>query len=143
MEWCLVKTGAELFDLLHTYGLGILLAHACGQSIEVKETSCTYTLTSCISALPCGPLALIDEILCLPTPQELESARLLEAGLSVANLDGLLTALFTTPGVRVLSVADLLKKARHDDALAERAFMKVRVALARWKKIVSNRAPPI
>lgn len=138
MKWCVVKTGAELFDLLHTYGLGILLTYGCEGPIEVRDTGCTYTLTSHISVSPSGPLALIDEILCLPTPQELESARLLEAGLPVANLDGLLTVLFTTPGVRVLSVADLLRKARRDNAVTERALMKVRGALARWKKIVSK-----
>jgi hypothetical protein len=138
MKWCVVKTGTELFDLLHAYGLGILLAYGCGGPIEVRDTGCTYTLTSHISVSPSGPLALVDEILCLPTPQELESASLLEAGLSVANLDGLLTILFTTPGVRVLSVADLLKKTRRDDAIAERALVKVRGALTRWKKIVSK-----
>lgn len=112
MQWCLVQTGAELFDRLHAYGLGILLAHASGQPIEVRETSCTYTLTGSISAPPSGPLALLDDILSLPTPQEIATAKPLEASLPVANLDGLLTVLFTTTGVRALSVADLWQISR-------------------------------
>src|SRR5712692_10332558 len=140
MEWCVVKTGAELFDLLHAYGVGILLAHACGKPVEVMDTGCSYTLAGGhVSAQPCGPLDLLDEALALPTPQEVAAARLLDAGVPVpvANLDGLLTVLFTTPGaVRALSVADLLWKARRDDSVAERAIRKARVALARWKDSV-------
>lgn len=141
MEWCVVKTGAELFDLLHAYGLGILLAHASGQPIEVMDTGCSYTLAGHVSAQPCGPLDLVDEALALPTPQEVAAARLLDAGVPVpvANLDGLLTVLFTTPGaVRALSVADLLWKARRDDSTASRAIRKARLALARWKDFASK-----
>jgi hypothetical protein len=28
MQWCVAKTGFEMFDALHAYGLGILLAAA-------------------------------------------------------------------------------------------------------------------
>jgi len=125
MQWCLVQTGAELFDLLHAYGLGILLAHACGQPIEVKETSCTYTLTGNISAPPSGSIALLDEILTLPTREEIETAEPQTPSLPVANLDGLLTALFTTLGVRVLSAADLSKKAQRDQTQVLQALKKV------------------
>lgn len=141
MEWCVVKTGAELFDLLHAYGLGILLAHACGMPVEVTDTGCSYTLAGHVSAQPCGPLDLVDEALALPTPQEVAAARLLDAGVPVpvANLDGLLTVLFTTPGaIRALSVADVLRKARHDGSTVSRAITKARVALARWKDFVSR-----
>src|SRR6266568_7638648 len=141
MKWCVVKTGAELFDLLHAYGLGILLAHACGKPIEVMDTGCSYILTGHFSTQPSGSLDLVDEALALPTPQEVEAVRLLDAGVPVpvANLDGLLTVLFTTPGaVRALSVADILWKARRDDSVAERAIKKAHVALARWKDFVSK-----
>ena len=138
MQWCLVQTGAELFDLLHAYGLGILLAHACGQPIEVRETSCTYTLTGNISVPPSGSLSLLDEILALPTPQEIETAEPQTPSLPVANLDGLLTALFTTLGVRILSTADLSKKAQRDQTHVEQALKKVHVALTRWKKMASK-----
>lgn len=138
MQWRLVQTGAELFDLLHAYGLGILLAHACGQPIEIRETNWTYTLTGDISTPPRCDLALLDEILALPDPVEIETAKPQDTSLPVANLDGLLTVLFTSPGVRVLSVADLSKKARTDVQLLERALKKVHVARTRWKKVISK-----
>jgi hypothetical protein len=138
MQWSLVQTGLELFDLLHAYGLGILLAHACREPIEVRQTSCTYTLTSDISTPPSGSLALLDEIFSLPARLEREIAQQASASLALANLDGLLTVLFTSPGVRVLSVADLSATARHNERLVERALHKVHVALARWKKVVSK-----
>lgn len=141
MEWRVIKTGAELFDLLHAYGVGILLTHACGQPVEIMDTGCSYTLAGDVSTQPCGSLDLVDEALALPTPQEVAAARLLDAGVPVpvANLDGLLTVLFTTPGaVRALSVADLLWKARRDDSVAERAITKARAALARWKDLASK-----
>ena len=83
MKWRVIKTGAELFDLLHAYGLGILLAHACGQPVEVMDTGCSYTLAGHVSAQPCGPFDLVDEALALPTPQEVAAARLLDAGVPV------------------------------------------------------------
>jgi hypothetical protein len=136
MEWRVVKTGAQLFDLLHAYGLGLLLAHGCEFPVEVSDTGCTYTLTCGAVAAPAGSPAVLDEVLTLPTPGEIEAARLPEAGLPVANLDGLLTVLFTTPGsVRVLSVADLARKRRRDDSAAERTIAKARAALARWKDL--------
>jgi hypothetical protein len=135
MQWCLVKTGALLFDLLHAYGLGILLAHASGQPIEIHDTGSTSTLISDVSEPPSGPLTLLDEILSLPTPQDLATVNPTAPSLPVANLDGLLTVLFTTPGERILSVTDLLKKASHDEACVSRALNKVQRALARWKTI--------
>jgi hypothetical protein len=138
MQWRLIQTGAELFDLLHAYGLGILLAHAYGQPIEMRETNWTYTLTGNISAPPSSSLALLDEILVLPDPAEIETAKPQDTSLPVANLDGLLTVLFTTPGVHVLSAADLSKKAQRDQTQVLQALKKVHVALTRWKKIGSK-----
>jgi hypothetical protein len=139
MEWRVVKTGAQLFDLLHAYGLGLLLAQGCELPVEVSDTGCTYSLTCGAVAAPAGSPAILDEVLTLPTPGEVETARLPEVELPVANLDGLLTVLFTTPGsVRALSVADLARKRRRDDSAAERAIAKARVALARWKDLASK-----
>jgi hypothetical protein len=142
MEYRVVKTGAQLFDLLHAYGLGLLLAQGCELPVEVGETGCTYTLTCSAAAAPARSPAILDELLTLPAPQEVEAARLPEAGLPVANLDGLLTVLFTAPGsVRALSVADLAWKRRLDDSAGERAVAKARAALARWQGLVSKESP--
>src|SRR5579884_1057367 len=139
MEWCVVKTGVQLFDLLHAYGLGLLPAQGCELPVEVSDMGCTYMLTCSAASAPPGSLAILDEILPLPTPGEVAAARLPDAGLPVANLDGLLTVLFTTPGaVRALSVADLARKRRRDDSAAGRAIAKVLAALARWKDLASK-----
>jgi hypothetical protein len=138
MQWSLVKTGATLFDLLHAYGLGILLAHASGHPIVLRDTGPTSTLISDITQSPSGPLTLLNDVLSLPTPQEIVAATLTDASLPLANLDGLLTILFTTSGGRVLSVSDLKRLARHDESIIQRVLDKVQHALARWKTISSK-----
>lgn len=140
MQWSVIKTGAEHFDLLHAYGLGILLAHASGQPIEVRDTSATVTLISDETVPPVGSLTLLDEVLLLPTHEAIATARLSDTSLPLTNLDGLLTLLFSTPGGRVLSVADLLTKARHDTECIAHALGKVQHALAHWKTISANEA---
>src|SRR5712691_1189597 len=80
MEWRVVKTGAQLFDLLHAYGLGLLLAHGCALPVEVSDTGCTYSLTCGAAAAAVGSSAMLDEVLTLPTPGEVEAARLPEEG---------------------------------------------------------------
>src|SRR5947209_3683317 len=138
MQWYVVKTGAELFDLLHAYGLGILLAHAGAQPTQMMDTGGTYTLTGHL----CSPLHtsidLVDEVLVLPTPPQVEATRQPRGDISVANLDGLLTILFTTRGPRVLSVADLTRRSKWDDAVIEQAIKKVHDALTCWKASVSQ-----
>ena len=53
--------------------------------------------------------------------------------LSLANLDGLLAAVATRPGPRVISVADLIgKQAPQLPQLLARALAKVRTALHSW-----------
>jgi hypothetical protein len=83
----LIKTGAEHFDLLHAYGLGILLAHASGQPIEVRNSGATATLISNETVPPSGPLTLLDEVLLVPTHPAKATARLTETSLPLANLD--------------------------------------------------------
>lgn len=141
MQWDVVKTGAELFDLLHAYGLGILLAHVGAQPIEMRDTGGTYTLTGHLCSPPHLSIDLIDEVLALPAPEQVEALRQSREDLSVANLDGLLTILFTTPGTRVLSVTELARRSTWDDAVIEQALRKVRTALTRWKAFVSQASP--
>ena len=35
MEWSIVKIGIEQFDILHAYGLAILLATGCNMTVEL------------------------------------------------------------------------------------------------------------
>lgn len=138
MQWYVVKTGAELFDLLHAYGLGILLAHAGAQPLEMMDTGGTYTLIGQICSPPHTSIDLVDEVLVLPTPQQVEATQPPKCALPVANLDGLLTILFTTPGTRVLSVADLTRRSKWDDEVIKQAIKKVHGAMTKWKTLVSH-----
>jgi hypothetical protein len=141
MQWSVVKTGAELFDLLHAYGLGVLLAHAGAQPTQMRDTGGTYTLTGHLCSPPRLSIDLIDEVLVLPALEQVEAIRQSREDLAVANLDGLLTILFTTPGTRVLSVTELARRSSWDDAVIEQALRKVRTALTRWKAFVSQASP--
>ena len=38
MQWRVVKLGIEQFDVLHAYGLAILLATACGVPVDLQDT---------------------------------------------------------------------------------------------------------
>ncbi len=141
MQWYVVKTGAELFDLLHAYGLGILLAHAAKQPIEMRDTGGIYTLTGHLCFPPHQSIDLVDEVLTFPTREQAEAIRQPRGNLSVGNLDGLLTVLFTTPGTRVLSVAELARRSTWDDTVIEQVLRKVQTALTRWKGLVSHASP--
>jgi len=50
--------------------------------------------------------------------------------------DGLLAALFTTPGPRVLSVSDLLRKQSLDQTTIQRSLLKVARKVGKWKAFV-------
>ncbi len=106
MEWSVVKIGIAQFDILHAYGLGILLATACGEPVELCETSSHYVLSSPVKQLPhisCNKL--LGKVLPLAREEDLQAYAHgdLEQYLPLTVLDGLLAALFTTPGLRVPS----------------------------------------
>ena len=111
MQWRVVKLGIEQFDVLHAYGLAILLATACGVPVALQDTAYCYTL-SCPQVEPPRVHAtlLLESVLPLPDEEELRvcDPRAQQQKLPVTVLDGLLAALFTTPGPRALSVSDLL-----------------------------------
>lgn len=143
MDFCLVKTGAATFDALHAYGLGILLAHASGLPVELRQGTIVSTLTCSLTGVPQAPLALLDDVLTLPTPEELlapQADRRRTVSLGIGNLDGLLATLFTSPGVRASSVGEVLRKSRLDRSVAELAIKKVRTARERWKARISRQA---
>ncbi len=105
MEWSVVKIGIEQFDILHAYGLGILLATATSEPVELREQGCYYHLSCPVARLPrvsCS--VLLERALPLPGEEEVLtcSPHTEQPKLAVAVFDGLLAALFTTPaGPRV------------------------------------------
>jgi hypothetical protein len=126
MDWCVVKTGADMFDALHAYGLAVLLSHVTEGPVSLEDTGSTYALYSPMASLGPVKINVLDRVLALPSVEELQviekgSASTIEA----ANLDGLLAILFTTPGPRVLSVADLIRKQAFDPLVAGAALKKV------------------
>lgn len=72
MEWSAVKTGIAQFDILHAYGLGILLATACNAQVELKETAFCYVLSCSTRRLPhmsCNEL--LEKVFQLPGVESL------------------------------------------------------------------------
>ena len=60
MEWCVVKTGAEMFDALHAYGLGILVASVTSSPVMLQDQGFVYILHSSINAIPCTDTAILN-----------------------------------------------------------------------------------
>ena len=143
MDFCLVKTGAGMFDTLHAYGLGTLLAHAGGQLVDLRDGGTVFTLTCPLASVPAASFSLLDDVLALPTIEEFralaERGSRQEESLRVRTLDGLLAMLFTSPGARASTVAEALRKSRLDPSAAELALKKVRTARERWLKRIGRR----
>src|SRR6266508_1100289 len=51
VELCIVKLGSDLFDALHAYGLGVLLAHVTGEFVELHNEGHLYRLR-CSATVP-------------------------------------------------------------------------------------------
>lgn len=142
MNWMVVKTGIEVFDLLHAYGLGVVLAWISGTTLELRDAGLTFVLESPQTALPEGGVDLLDDILCLPSVQQVQEERnhkKSDAALPLANLDGLLAATLTVPGgKRSFSVADLLKYQHRDPSTVARGLAKVQGKREEWKRELST-----
>ena len=143
MKWSVVKTGITQFDILHAYGLSILVASACGEPVELEEVGCHYLLSSPVVQLPRMRCAeLLGKVLPLVSEKDLRAyVRCdVEQHLPLTVLDGLLAVLFTTPGIRVLSVSDLLWKQRLDAKAMQRGLRKVAKCIVRWRTLAEKAA---
>lgn len=144
MHWRVIKMGSDLFDILHTYGLGIVVASATQQPVTVQEEGCSYRLSSLCNALPqIGP-DLLDELLLMPSTEEVlhvlqEQHTRSETPLGVENLDGLLAALFTRPYLeRNCSIYAMLDRHRLDPSALERTIAGVRDVCTKWKDVTNQ-----
>jgi hypothetical protein len=145
MQWCVAKTGFEMFDALHAYGLGILLATAYRQPVELSEAGLVYKLSNKAQTIPATTVALLDNALELPRTADLDVLRddwpLRSRScylLSIAVLDGLLTTLFTIPGARTLSVSDLVSSQNYSIESATGSLNKVASAIEHWRAFVER-----
>lgn len=147
MEWRVVKTGIEMFDALHAYGVGVVVACATDGPVEVQDEGCSYRLSCQCTAVPQAAVDLLDEVFQLPAPEEvLRIEQYLPSHasipLAVANLDGLLAALFTRPYVvRCCSLSALLYRHRYDPSVIERAIASVRSICTNWKTVTAREMP--
>jgi hypothetical protein len=140
MEWCVAKTGFEMFDAFHAYGLAVLLASVGNKSVEVQDVGPVYCLSSAWSLfLAPAPDMMLEALFALPTSTDL-LASTSDQGQDVlpfGTLDGLLTALFTQ-GERILSVSELRRRQRVDEGVVQKALNKGTKALQEWKKYVGQ-----
>lgn len=143
MEWCVLKMGIPMFDVLHAYGLGLLLAHVNGVPTALEDGGNAYILHAPIPQAALVLPTLLDTLLMLPVAEELRLLQLepsYQQSRTLNILDGMLALLFTSPGLRVPSVKEVQRKSRYDATLAEKAVNKGRIACDRWKHWL-NRQP--
>lgn len=141
MEWTVMKVGADMFDALHAYGLAMTLTYASGTPVELKDVGLGYRLmSSSTDTWPKDNQAILSDILTLPTPTQLQAEEntLAAAPVWLTTLDGWLAALFTVPGVRLVSVFDLFDKQKARPAVVEAALAKVKTAVSTWKRFVER-----
>src|SRR5260370_18856875 len=148
MEWRVIKAGAAMFDALHAYGFGVVAASATGWRVAVQDWGCFYRLSCASCVVARVPVDLLDEIFALPEPDEVLRAQQAQAthvapASALANLDGLLAALFTRPDVvRSCSLSALLRRHRFDPTALERGIESVRAVCAQWRAWVARETPP-
>jgi hypothetical protein len=143
MEWLVIKMGSLMFDTLHAYGLGLLLGYAYEQPVLLEDEGCWYRLSHTGSRLLHASCHLLDEIMKLPVDAhslvEEPGTPTQERALLLANLDGLLAALFTYPvGIHVCSLDDVRQKQHLDAAAPAKSLMKVRDRFTHWKSLLQG-----
>ena len=141
MQLSVPKCGNIKLDALHAYGLGVFMATSTRKRVIVEEKGPLFQLTIEAEKLENFATDSLDEILALPSTQELEEWVRNPGTTSVklANLDGLLAVLFTTPGFRAVSLSDLANKVKFKPTALADAQTKVKTARDRWLANFSNR----
>lgn len=137
MHWIVIKTGADMFDALHACGLALLIAN--GSDAETRITNCgTHYLVYCPSVTIAHTASdLLDRVLAVPEQIQLE-AKANQKDVPFSNLDGLLAALFTVPGIRAVSIADTLLKMKANELAGEKARIKVRGVIKVWHQFIER-----
>lgn len=143
MDAWVPKTGVEMFDALHTSGLAVLLATASEKPVTLHDRGLAYCLSADLDGSDLHPpLEILDQILQLPTEEEIASLAQMRhpLPLSFTNLDGLLAALYTQKGIRLASLAELEQKQHWSPAAGGLGLQKVRQTITRLKTWAGRRA---
>jgi hypothetical protein len=138
MEWCVMRTGIKQFDMLHAYGLAVLLATACETVVKIREAAYSYILSCSACMLPqIDSDVLLERVFPLPDEEEVRlcDPHAPEQMLAITVFDGLLAALFTTPGSRALSVSDLLHKQSLDHTALQKGLRKAARKVGKWQDV--------
>jgi hypothetical protein len=131
--WLVYKTGAVMFDQLHACGLAVLLACLTDKPVKMADNGLTYHLQTAASPPASPPDNLWQHLFPLPTAPDLAQAD----PLARSVFDGLLAALFTQRGVRLISAVDAIQQARQKPETIDRGLQKVSQAIVRWQTFVS------
>lgn len=144
MYWIVYKTGAVWFDALHAYGLAILLAAASARAVQLQDEGVAYRLSISLEEAPRATPEVLSTMLRLPTVADLAITPPgpPEWPLAIANLDGMLAALFTQTGLRVASVADLLHKQQRTSSALAAGLSKAKQAADQWRNWAEREGHP-
>jgi hypothetical protein len=136
MEWAVAKTGLMRTDATHVIGLGKLLAETTQSEIKITDEGTFFLLKSPKVPQDPDPEQCIRKLFQIPTVETLKSDNLLweSPSLALCKLDGILCVKFTSPGIRVVSVSDMLYKAQFNSSIIERSIVKATSAIEHWAR---------
>jgi hypothetical protein len=137
MKYCVLKTGYQQFDVLHAMGFCLIVSAASNQPVSLQDNTAWYLVE--FEKMPTeSPLTALKKIIAFPA---VDSFKTFDKSCPTAEwitFDGLLVALFTTPGPRLVSVADVQGKTKLSPDLLKEGLAKVRKATSRWMKFVEK-----
>lgn len=128
------KTGMEMADGLHALGLAVLAAETFNTDSTIEDRGVCFEITAPKSAELTISNRSLDDILALPTGGTLDEA----TDLQLANFDGLLAASLTTPGVRLVSVADARTRVKQEPDSLRNGIRKCKALIGRLQKYIEK-----
>lgn len=139
MDWYIVHTGIEMLDALHTIGYAVWLASRYQTTVNIVNDGAYARLTIDEDEQHLHPQSVeLTRILRIPHADELSADQSSIDEFALHNLDGLLALLFTTSGVRVVSVDDLRTKIERDPAIIVSTLKKITSKISRWKQYLEQ-----
>ena len=139
MDFRVMKVGQVRFDTLHACGLAILLNHLVKKPVHVVDEEISFHIYFKGNLPEQMPEEILKEILVLPSKEEL--VQFLNnpfQSLPLGNMDGLLAALITSTGIRVVSVVSLKFLINDNLQAIDKAIWKIEHAIDKWMKALEK-----